>query len=84
MPPKRRRGDSSGSPLSRYSDKNQSTYDPTYKGWGEGAFPHIDAQSCYEVWGVPSFETFSLWVPRAGTRPAPTVRTDALTTYTAA
>ena len=32
---------------------------PTYKGWGEGAFPRINAQSCYDFWCVPSFETFS-------------------------
>ena len=30
-----------------------------WKGWGEGAFPRIDAQSCYDVWCVLSFETFS-------------------------
>ena len=29
------------------------------EGWGEGAFPRIDAQSCYDVWCVPSFETLS-------------------------
>ena len=29
------------------------------EGWGEDAFPRIDAQSCYEFWCVPSFETFS-------------------------
>ena len=32
---------------------------PLEEGWGEGAFPRIDAQSCYDVWCVPSFETFS-------------------------
>jgi hypothetical protein len=29
------------------------------EGWGEGAFPRMDAQSCYDFWCVPSFETFS-------------------------
>ena len=32
---------------------------PLGEGWGEGAFPRIDAQSCYDFWCVPSFETFS-------------------------
>ena len=31
--------------------------------WGEGAFPRVDAQSCYDFWYVPSFETFSQEVP---------------------
>jgi len=32
---------------------------PLGEGWGEGAFPRIDAHSCYDVWCVTSFETFS-------------------------
>ena len=32
---------------------------PLAEGWGEGAFPRIDAKSCYDVWCVPSFETVS-------------------------
>ena len=36
---------------------------PLGEGWGEGAFPRIDAQSCYDVWRVPSFETFSKACP---------------------
>ena len=41
---------------------------PLGEGWGEGAFPRIDAQSCYDVWCVPSFETLSLCPPWAPTR----------------
>ena len=37
---------------------------PLGEGWGEGAFPRIDAQSCYDVRCVPSFETFSTILPR--------------------
>ena len=29
------------------------------EGWGEGAFPDINAQSCYDFRCVPSFETVS-------------------------
>ena len=32
---------------------------PSGRGLGEGAFPRIDAQSCYDVLCVPSFETLS-------------------------
>ena len=32
---------------------------PLGEGWGEGAFPRIDAQSCYDVRCVPSFEILS-------------------------
>ena len=32
---------------------------PLGEGWGEGAFPRIDAQSCYDFGRVPSLETFS-------------------------
>jgi hypothetical protein len=36
---------------------------PLGEGWGEGAFPRIDAQSCYLFWCVPSFETLSSNLP---------------------
>ncbi|MEW6140122.1 MAG: hypothetical protein AB1733_18005, partial [Thermodesulfobacteriota bacterium] len=49
---------------------------PLGEGWGEGAFPRIDAQSCYDCWCVPSFETFS--------KARPYSANDALTTYPAA
>ncbi|MEW6140485.1 MAG: hypothetical protein AB1733_19870, partial [Thermodesulfobacteriota bacterium] len=39
---------------------------PLGEGWGEGAFPHIDAQSCYDFWCVPSFETVSESLPYNG------------------
>ena len=45
---------------------------PLGAGWGEGAFPRIDAQSCYDVRCVPSFETVSSNPPpiETGSEPA--------------
>jgi len=42
-------------PLSQYSDKNQSTYDLTYKGQGEGV--------CHDYDGLQAFETLSQGCP---------------------
>jgi len=43
---------------------------PLGQGWVEGAFPRIDAQSCYDVWRVPSFETFPEEYPSPSDRPS--------------
>ena len=44
---------------------------PLGEGWGEGAFPRIDAQSCYDFWCVPSFETVSFCVPCVSEKGSP-------------
>ncbi|MEW6140885.1 MAG: hypothetical protein AB1733_21905, partial [Thermodesulfobacteriota bacterium] len=50
---------------------------PLGEGWGEGAFPRIDAKSCYAVWCVPAFETLSETLPYRYCSGTPTTKTNA-------